>query len=40
MTGVEITLILVGVIFVLVSFFVQEKLTPNYVQEITILREK
>ena len=29
MTGVEITLILVGIIFVLVSFFVQEKLTPE-----------
>lgn len=26
MTGVEITLILVGIIFVLVSFFVQENL--------------
>ena len=35
MTGVEITLILVGIIFVLVSFFVQEKLTPKDVQEIT-----
>ena len=37
MTGVEITLILVGIIFVLVSFFVQEKLTPKDVQEITRL---
>ena len=40
MTGVEITLILVGIIFVLVSFFVQEKLTPKDVQEITRLSEK
>lgn len=38
--GVEITLILVGIIFVLVSFFVQEKLTPKDVQEITRLSEK
>ena len=40
MTGVEITLILVGIIFVLVSFFVQEKLTPKDAQEITRLSEK
>ncbi len=40
MTGVEITLILVGIVFVLVSFFVQEKLTPKDVQEITRLSEK
>ena len=40
MTGVEITLILVGIIFVLVSFFVQEKLTPKDVQGITRLSEK
>ena len=40
MTGVEITLILVGIIFVLGSFFVQEKLTPKDVQEITRLSEK
>lgn len=40
MTGVEITLVLVGVLFVLASFFVQEKLTPKDVQEITRLSEK
>ena len=36
----SVTLILVGIIFVLVSFFVQEKLTPKDVQEITRLSEK
>lgn len=40
MTGVEITLILVGIVFVLGSFFVQEKLTPKDVEEITRLSEK
>lgn len=40
MTGVEITLILVGIVFVLGSFFVEEKLTPKDVQEITRLSEK
>ena len=40
MTGVEITLVLVGVLFVLASFFVQEKLSPKDVQEITRLSEK
>lgn len=40
MTGVEIALVLVGVLFVLASFFVQEKLSPKDVQEITRLSEK
>lgn len=40
MTGVEITLILVGIVFILGSFFVEEKLTPKDVEEITRLSEK
>ena len=40
MTGVEITLILVGIIFVLGSFFVQEKLTGKDVQAIVDMSEK
>lgn len=40
MTGVEITLILVGIFLLLGSFFVQEKLSPRDVEEITRLSEK
>lgn len=40
MTAVEITLIIVGIIFLLVSFFVQEKLSPKDIDNITKLSEK
>lgn len=40
MTGVEITLILAGIFLILGSFFVQEKLSPRDVDEITRLSEK
>ena len=40
MTGVEITLIIVGIIFLLVSFLIQEKLSPKDMEEITRLSEK
>lgn len=40
MTVVEITLIIVGIIFLLVSFFVQEKLSPKDIENITRLSEK
>lgn len=40
MTGVEVTLILIGIILIIGSFFVQEKLSPRDVEEITRLSEK
>ena len=39
MTAVEITLIIVGIIFLLVSFLVQEKLSPKDIESITNLSE-
>lgn len=39
MTAVEITLIIAGIIFLLVSFLVQEKLSPRDVENITSLSE-
>lgn len=39
MTVVEITLIIVGIIFLLVSFFVQEKLSPKDIESITRMSE-
>ena len=39
MTAVEITLIIVGIIFLLVSFLVQEKLSPKDIESITSLSE-
>lgn len=40
MTSVEVTLIIIGIIFVFVSFFVQEKLSQKDIEEITKLSEK
>jgi hypothetical protein len=40
MAGIEITLIIIGLIFVIVSFFVQEKLSPGDIESITQLSEK
>lgn len=40
MTVVEITLIIVGIVFLLASFFVQEKLSPKDIENITRLSEK
>lgn len=40
MTAVEITLIIVGIIFLLASFLVQEKLSPKDIDNITKLSEK
>ncbi len=39
MTTVEITLIIVGIVFLLVSFWVQEKLSPKDIESITSLSE-
>lgn len=39
MTAVEITLIIVGIVFLLVSFLVQEKLSPKDIENITNLSE-
>lgn len=39
MTAVEITLVIVGIVFLLVSFFVQEKLSPKDIESITSLSE-
>lgn len=39
MTAVEITLIIVGIIFLLVSFLMQEKLSPKDIESITSLSE-
>lgn len=39
MTAVEITLIIVGIVFLLVSFLVQEKLSPKDIESITNLSE-
>lgn len=39
MTVVEITLIIVGIVFLLVSFLVQEKLSPKDIESITNLSE-
>ena len=39
MTAVEITLIIVGIVFLLVSFLVQKKLSPNDIESITNLSE-
>lgn len=39
MTTVEITLIIVGIVFLLVSFLVQEKLSPKDIESITSLSE-
>ena len=40
MTAVEITLIIIGVIFMLGSFFIQEKLTRRDIEHISDLSEK
>lgn len=40
MTGVEITFIIVGIIFIIVSFFVQEKLSAKDMEEFAKLSEK
>ena len=39
MTAVEITLIIVGIVFLLVRFLVQEKLSPKDIESITNLSE-
>lgn len=39
MTAVEITLIIVGIVFLLVSFLVQEKLSPKDIESITNFSE-
>ena len=39
MTAVEITLIIVGIVFLLVSFLVQEKLSPKDIESISNLSE-
>ncbi len=39
MTAVEVTLIIVGIVFLLVSFLVQEKLSPKDIENITRLSE-
>ena len=39
MTAVEITLIIVGIVFLMVSFLVQEKLSPKDIESITNLSE-
>lgn len=39
MTAVEITLIIVGIVFLLISFLVQEKLSPKDIESITNLSE-
>lgn len=39
MTAVEITLIIVGIVFLLVSFLAQEKLSPKDIESITNLSE-
>ncbi len=39
MTAVEITLIIVGIVFLLVSFLVQENLSPKDIESITNLSE-
>lgn len=39
MTAVEIALIIVGIVFLLVSFLVQEKLSPKDIESITNLSE-
>ena len=40
MTGIEITLILIGIVFIFASFFIQEKLTHKEMGEIAGLSEK
>lgn len=40
MTGIEITLILVAVVFIFSSFFIQEKLSGKEIQQIAGLSEK
>ncbi len=40
MTGVEITFIIVGIIFIIVSFFIQEKLSAKDMEEFAKLSEK
>lgn len=40
MTGIEITLILIGIVFIFASFFMQEKLTHKEMGEIAGLSEK
>lgn len=40
MTGIEVTLIIVGIIFIFASFFVQEKLSSKDIEEITRMSEK
>lgn len=40
MTGIEITLILIGIVFIFASFFLQEKLTHKEMGEIAGLSEK
>ena len=40
MTGIEITLVLVGIVLVFASFFIQEKLSEKEIQQIAGLSEK
>ena len=40
MTGIEITLILIGIVLIFASFFIQEKLTHKEMGEIAGLSEK
>ena len=40
MTGIEITLILVGIVFIFASFFIQERLSNKELEEIAGLSEK
>jgi hypothetical protein len=40
MAGIEITLIIIGIVFLVASFFVQEKLSPKDIDNISSLSEK
>jgi hypothetical protein len=40
MTGIEITLIIIGLVFIVASFFIQEKISPKDIESITSLSEK
>ena len=40
MTGLEIALILAGIVFMIGSFFVTEKISPSELEEVAKLSEK
>jgi hypothetical protein len=40
MTGIEIVLVIIGIVFLVASFFVQEKLSPKDIDSISNLSEK